>query len=513
MTDAASSPGMTVHAHELRMPDGRDESYFAVGADDAPRLVVGVGASSDVLEAATTHADEAFVAWNFDDTSRDMSERAHAVDVFIRALLVARGRRPENLAVAATGVDAAVVCLWLHDYAPRLRAVVLAHPELNESPACPDGFTYAVRRIKEDADAIRCPIRVLASSSDSAASAWMKELGSKDKKLVTAPGAAGSADSDFASVWSSIFDVVHTADWIDPPEAITLRDAHEQGKAKDEHDRLARPMRPLSGGWFNYGARKLFLRTVGKLSHGVSIGWATGFDSGETLDYVYANEVHGALGIGKIIDRRFLDTVAWRAIRQRRVNVTAAVEDAIRRVAASGVHPVHVVDIAAGVGRYVLDAIANAKKDVEVTAELRDFNPGSVAAGRELVQELGLDGVTFEKGHAFDPNQLTSFRPRPHVAVASGLYELFSDNRRVMKSLRALGQVVEDGGFLVYTGQPWHPHIEILARVLNRPGDVWIMRRRYQLELDELVAEAGFEKIGQTIGKYGIFTVSTAMKS
>ena len=38
----------------------------------------------------------------------------------------------------------------------------------------------------------------------------------------------------------------------------------------------------------------------------------------------------------------------------------------------------------------------------------------------------------------------------------------------------------------------------------------WVMRRRTQAEMDQLVEAAGFSKISQTIDAWGIFTVSIA---
>jgi len=53
----------------------------------------------------------------------------------------------------------------------------------------------------------------------------------------------------------------------------------------------------------------------------------------------------------------------------------------------------------------------------------------------------------------------------------------------------------------------------MIARVLpNRDGQPWIMRCRSQAEIDQLVAEAGFEKNAMLIDDAGIFTVSLAIK-
>ncbi|WP_460504019.1 class I SAM-dependent methyltransferase family protein, partial [Hymenobacter agri] len=84
----------------------------------------------------------------------------------------------------------------------------------------------------------------------------------------------------------------------------------------------------------------------------------------------------------------------------------------------------------------------------------------------------------------------------------------------VRQSLAGLAAAVEPGGYLLYTNQPWHPQLEMIARSLSshRQGKAWVMRRRVQAEMDELVAEAGFEKIDQLSDQWGIFSVSLARR-
>src|SRR4029077_14155550 len=92
----------------------------------------------------------------------------------------------------------------------------------------------------------------------------------------------------------------------------------------------------------------------------------------------------------------------------------------------------------------------------------------------------------FELGNAFDEESVAGIEPRPTIAIVSGLYELFPDNSLVLGSLRGLARAVEPGGYLVYTGQPWHPQLEMIARTLttHRDNQPWIMRRRTQVEMD-----------------------------
>ena len=73
---------------------------------------------------------------------------------------------------------------------------------------------------------------------------------------------------------------------------------------------------------------------------------------------------------------------------------------------------------------------------------------------------------------------------------------------------------MQSGGFLVYTCQPWHPQLELIARTLTgADGKPWVMRRRTQAEMDFLVADAGFAKCDQRVDEDGMFTVSLAQRA
>src|SRR5476649_2754377 len=175
---------------------------------------------------------------------------------------------------------------------------------------------------------------------------------------------------------------------------------------------------------------------------------------------------------------------------------------------------VRIVDIAAGHGRYILEALQGVSPLPE-SILLRDYSDINVRDGGALIREKGLGDIAqFVKGDAFDRADLAALDPKPTLAVVSGLYELFADNAMVGASLAGLAEAVEPGGYLVYTGQPWHPQLELIARALtsHRQGQAWVMRRRSQAEMDQLVEAAGFRKITQRVDEWGIFTVSLAQK-
>src|SRR6185295_4950736 len=294
------------------------------------------------------------------------------------------------------------------------------------------------------------------------------------------------------------------------PSAPSLRAADKSGYTKTEFDRLSARLPLLSAKRLQFAAIGAVMQGIGRLSKGVRIGWRHGFDSGPSLDYVYENRARGWTPLGRLLDRLYLDTVGWATIRRRKIHLEELLEATIRQRFPD--RPVHIADIAAGPGRYLLETIRKLGSQT-ISAELRDRDSHGLAAGRDLARRMGIESVRYVEGDAFDPQSIAAIAPRPDIVVVSGLYELFSDNDMILRSLRALAAVMKDGGFLLYTNQPWHPQIELIARVLtNREGKPWLMRRRTQAEIDELVAAAGFAKRDMRVDEQGIFTVSLARR-
>ena len=183
----------------------------------------------------------------------------------------------------------------------------------------------------------------------------------------------------------------------------------------------------------------------------------------------------------------------------------------IERAAAMGCN-VHIIDIAAGTGRYVIETMQELP-NVSISALLRDNSPANADIIRKDAKEFGLKMVSAEVADAFDREAVAGIQPRATIGIVSGLYELFPSNDLVLNSLRGLAEAIEPGGYLIYTNQPWHPQLEFIAHVLrNREGERWIMRRRTTAEMDELVQAAGFEKIEMEIDQWGMFTVSVARR-
>ncbi|MDR1228732.1 MAG: bifunctional alpha/beta hydrolase/class I SAM-dependent methyltransferase [Azoarcus sp.] len=475
-----------------------------------------------------------------------------------------------DIAVIAQSVGAVLASAWAHDYAPRIRCQVLASPAfkvklyvpfarpglklwralrgnffvnsyvkskfLTHDPARQASFDFdplitraisvnillglyeAGERVVADAEAITVPTQLLISGDDWVVHHWPQHafftrLGTEVKEKHVFKGFYHDTFGEMARA-----DVVGKArDFIlrrfdAPLDRPDLREEHRRGHTFEEAKNLTVALPPLSPRGLYWRAYRFGLKLAGRFSEGVALGHRTGFDSGSTLDYVYRNTPGGAGPIGRFIDRIYLDAIGWRGIRQRKIHVEELLRDALARLEAEG-RETRVVDVAAGHGRYVLDVLEREPRPDAVL--LRDFSELNVREGQARIEERGVaDIVRFEKGDAFDRESLAAIEPRPTLGVVSGLYELFPDNDKVAASLAGLHDAIEEGGYLVYTGQPWHPQLEMIARALtsHREGQPWIMRRRTQAEMDQLVRDAGFEKITERIDEWGIFSVSLARR-
>ncbi|NHX34342.1 hypothetical protein HA388_30550, partial [Escherichia coli] len=83
-------------------------------------------------------------------------------------------------------------------------------------------------------------------------------------------------------------------------------------------------------------------------------------------------------------DRQYLNSIGWQGIRQRKVNIENIIRQAIRDLTETGI-PVRIMDIAAGQGRYIFDAINDYSKVESVL--LRDYSPINVEQGQLHIKE------------------------------------------------------------------------------------------------------------------------------
>lgn len=517
--------------------------------------------------------DVAVFAWDQRGYGRSSGPRSSAPNLatvirdaeeWSRHLAVAHGIKLEDTVVLAHSVGAVIAAAWVHDYAPPIRGLILATPAFRVKLYVP--FAVPMLRLREcvlgpgyvssyvtpgmltsdpeqaarykddplivrpiavnvlldlhdtatrlldDAGAFHVPLLVLSAGNDwvvkeSAQRQFVERASSTIKRFERLPGFKHAVfhDKDRHLVVEKVRAFIRDR-FKSPAKPASLADADRRGYTQDEYARLCAP------GGLSFAPVRWLMKGPGRLSHGINLGWKYGFDSGVMLDHVYRDKAQGWSPLGRLVDRLYLNAIGWRGIRFRRQLLEAALRSLIERTHADG-RPVRLLDIACGGGRYVLETM-HAMRAIPISAMLRDYKQENLDAASCLRDELGVQGATLMQGDAFDRAGLAALTPRPTIAIASGLYELFPDNELIMRSLSGIAEALEPGGHLIYTNQPWHPQVEFIARVLrNREGQPWIMRRRTQAEMDELVRNAGLEKTSQEIDPWGIFTVSVARRA
>lgn len=376
-------------------------------------------------------------------------------------------------------------------------------------------------RLVKDAVAITTPTQFLVSGSD-----WVvhqtpvrdlyRNLGADTKEYHVFDGffhdTLGEKDRHLPLTKAREFIEAQFAKPFAPPE---LKNADISGPTFNEAESLKKPLSKFNPKYWYFAATRANIRFGSQLSRGLRLGVDTGFDSGSTLDYVYENRARSTTfiggALGEIIDRTYLNAIGWRGIRVRKQHIEALISRAANLLRTED-REVRIMDIAAGHGRYALEAAVAVKADHVL---LRDYSELNVEGGRALIEKLGLQRkAQFVQADAFDAASLAAVSPKPTLAIVSGLYELFPENASILASLAGVFQALEAGGYLVYTNQPWHPQLELIARTLtsHRQNKAWVMRRRTQREMDQLVANAGFMKIDQWSDTWGIFSVSLAKK-
>lgn len=493
------------------------------------------------------------------------------IQYFVQHIEATYKIKSTNIAVIGQSVGAVLAATWVHDYAPKIRALCLASPAFDIKLYVPFaktglsvlsklkgnffitsyvkanmlthdieraktydtdpqiakaisvrmllGLYTASERIVNDAQNIFVPTQVLCSGSDFVVfrkpqQQFYEKLPHPHKEFHILEGfyhdTLGEKDRHIAIEKIRRFIVQSFAEDYQAPDVLN---ADKIGSSCATAEQLSSPLPASSIKNLFWNLTKRNLKLGSKFSHGLKIGEDTGYDSGSTLDFVYRNQGESKNILGNIIDQQYLNAIGWRGIRVRKQHIEQLLAK-YAKILTKQRKDVRILDIAAGHGRYILDAVSELATPPK-SVLLRDYSELNVESGTALIQERKLDNIAqFELGDAFDTASLAKVKPKPNLVIVSGLYELFSDNDLLRQSLSGIHQAMLQGGFLIYTGQIWHPQQEFIARALtsHRQGDAWVMRLRSQAEMDALVEQAGFKKVDQCIDEFGIFTVSVAQK-
>ena len=496
---------------------------------------------------------KAAVSPAFMDSVRDL-------DTFAKFLGQRYGVREEDIFVVANSIGGVIVSAWVHDFAPRIAGMALLAPAFEINLIVPLAKQAIELMLKVNPKLIvksyvkskmltRDPEQQRAYDTDrfitrSINGKLLIDLANAGKRLVedaaviTTPTLLLSAEKDFVVInrQQKQFYVNLSSE---TKEFITLEGFHhgilfEQGReevykilqrfiqkafstplpaptlapdlfTQKEFETMQYELIP-SGERRNYRFQKWALGKFGHLSGGMTVGLTHGFDSGASMDYVYKNTPQGKWGVGRWMDKHYLNAIGWRGVRIRKGHLLQQVEKAIQALQAQG-RKVKILDIAGGVGNYLFD-IKEHHPEVEIV--INEFLPTNIQKGEQIIKERGYQHIRFTNYSCFEADTYRKLDYTPNITIISGIFELFGDNALAAEAIKGV-VTISDNGYIVYTGQPWHPQLKTIAFVLKSHQEKdWVMRRRSQRELDGLFALHGVKKESMLIDDFGIFTVSLA---
>jgi SAM-dependent methyltransferase len=244
---------------------------------------------------------------------------------------------------------------------------------------------------------------------------------------------------------------------------------------------------------------RILMRTGGRLSDGICLGYREGFNSGTMVDYVYANRAHGITPLGTLIDRVMLDHAVWRGVRARRELLIGQLRAVIAMRPGQ-----RLLDVAAGPGSYLFQLPKGA---AEYYAADIDADERARGTSRTVTEDR--EDIRFVAADAFDP--ATWPHPSFDILVASGFFDLLVDVADVRRLLAAGAAATKPGAHWVLSVMEGHTDLKLLSDVLvDWDRKPWVAVTR---TAEEVIAEA--EPIGwratvvehEPLGLFGVVTL------
>ncbi|WP_072061472.1 bifunctional alpha/beta hydrolase/class I SAM-dependent methyltransferase [Xenorhabdus khoisanae] len=292
--------------------------------------------------------------------SPSMGTSIHDVDEFVRFIATKYDIAMENIVVIGQSVGAVLVSAWVHDYAPKIRAMILAAPAFDIKLYVPfavqglqlmqkmrgvffvNSYVKAkflthdearitsydndplitreiavnillelyqtAERVVKDASAITLPTQLFISGSDYVVHhkpqhQFYRRLNSpiKEKHVMEGFYHDTLGEKDRHLVFSKICTFIERVFAI-PRYQHDYSNEDIWSHTADEFRELSLPLPRLCPKNLSYKLMRKAMNTrLGRTSEGIRLGLETGFDSGSTLDYVYRNQPQGQGVFGRTL--------------------------------------------------------------------------------------------------------------------------------------------------------------------------------------------------------------------
>lgn len=495
--------------------------------------------------------------YEFMDLVRDL-------DCFVKFVQEDAGVHPENLFVIANSVAGVVSATWIHDYAPKIAGIALIAPafkiklyvpfakaglalltkirpklhiksyvkskflthDIDEqkkyntdkliTPDIPAAQLVSLlntaQRVVDNSAMITVPTLILSAEQDyivdnAVQRQFYDNLSSSIKKIIEMPkffhGILYEKDKHIAL--SEINDFINQC-FSDNDKTDYLSKLVNLTQLQKDN-MISEPISFFDA--CSYSLQRVLLKHFGSVSHGIRVGKKYGFDSGVTLDYVYHNTPQGFSFIGKMIDKNYLNSIGWKGIRIRKINLESLLEKSIAEIQSQN-RDVKILDIAGGPAKYLVEM---AKKHQQIQILVRDYQQQNIDVGNQYIEQHKLKNIAYEQADAFNPTNYSNANFEPNIVVISGVFELFESNELIQKAIDGASSLLKSGDILLFTNQPFHPQLAQISNVLmNHQNEKWSMRIRSQYEINRLFSNSGFEIEEMLIDDCGIFSVTKARK-
>lgn len=488
------------------------------------------------------------------------------LDAFVRHIGSHHGIASDRIHVIALGGSGVLAAAWAHDYAPRIASLILAAAAFEcrgLASLAPNGLralqrrcdalsirTYAraedltrdfvrratyrndpligthtsarlliglrdtAQRVLAAAGSIAAPTQVLVAGEDRLVRrepqlAFFERLGSRDKEIHVFDGFGHDllGEPERQQVLDQVKRFIrrHTDRWSSNDPAAGHIDAEAARPLVDSRADL-----PLLEK-LRVSASRTGLRTAGRISTGIRLAMEGGLESPELVDHIVRNRAEGASRLGSLIDRRFLDSLPARCLRVRSHHLQRAIAAAAARLRATRL-PVRIVDVCAGTGTIVLDAI-QALPALPESVLLCDARLEAVACGQRLIRERKLTDIArFRHIEQVNGAWIGSLAPETTIAVAHLHADAAASPLPMEEMLRGLSRALPAGGCLVYASGPhhrgWHSHTAALGRSARDTRTVGT-----QAELDRCLEAAGFRSLDRWVDEWGVFGVTLCVRA
>lgn len=500
-------------------------------------------------------------ALSFGTLSKDL-------DAFVRHIERHSGLSASRLHVVAQGASGVIAAAWAHDYAPRIASLVLAAPafecrglaamapgalqslsrrrgtaalrtyarpeDLTRDPARRESYrddplvgttttarllasmNEATKRIIAGAGTIHVPVQVLIAGEDRLV---------RRRPQLTFFNALCATDKEFHTFDGFHHDLLGELERHRVLEKVgQFVRRHAVRNSLDDTTRPLGGFRPsaLRPGDFTSSfdglrraASRTSLRAFGHASVGIGLAMKSGLDSSAVLEHVCRNVPSGASTLGRYLDGRFLSSLPARALRARATNLERAIRTASEKIRATGL-PVRIVDLAAGDGRHVMDAI-HRLADAPESVLLCESDEVRVAEANRLARERNLTGILrIVRAQRHDEQWIASLAPHTTIAIAQ-LQELANDPPRAVQTLLGgLARAIPPGGCMIHATGPHHPEWHRHAAALTTPGNSSVDPMGValcQTDLDRCIESAGFHLHDRWVDEWGVFSVSLCVRA